>query len=394
MVTPTGRVPAEHGLFRSFWLGGFESASHVNIKGQRIDMLAVTQHDIQADSDYALLRQVGIAAARDGVRWHLVDRGTHYDFASFLPMLRAAQRRQVQVIWTLCHYGCPDDLDILSASFVARFARYCRTVAEVVATESDDVPFYTPINEISFLAWAGDKGYINPHCRSRGPDLKRQIVRAAIAGMEAILEVDRRARFVHVDPIFHVVPPRGQEHLAERAAAQTAGQYEAWDMLGGLRDADLGGRPRLLDVIGVNFYHANQWEYPGDGPDDRLRWEDTPRDERWVPLHRLLERTYRRYQRPLLIAETSHFGVGRPAWLAEIADEVALALQAGVPLEGVCLYPILDRPDWDDLNHWHNSGLWDLHAAQGGTLRRVLHPDYAAALTAAQRCLEGLRIAA
>jgi hypothetical protein len=394
MVTPTGRVPAECGLFRSFWLAGFESASHVNINGQRIDMLAATQHETQADADYARLRQVGIASARDGVRWHLVDRGTHYDFASFLPMLRAAHHRRVQVIWALCHYGCPDDLDILAASFVDRFARYCRAVAQVVAAESDEIPFYTPINEISFLTWAGDKGYINPHCRSRGHELKRQIVRAAIAGMEAILEVDQRARFVHVDPVFHVVPPRGQEQLADHAVSQTAGQFEAWDMLGGLREPELGGRPRLLDVVGVNFYHANQWEYPGDGPDDRLRWEDTPRDERWVPLHRLLERTYRRYRRPMLIAETSHFGVGRAAWLAEIADEVALAFRAGVPLEGVCLYPILDRPDWDNVNHWHNSGLWDLRADEHGILQRVLHPPYAAALRSAQQRLARHRVAA
>lgn len=381
-------------LFRSFWLAGFESASHVNTHGQRIDMLAVTQHDRQAESDYALLRQQGICTARDGVRWHLVDRGGRYDFASLLPMLQAARRQGVQVIWTLCHYGCPDDLDILSAGFVDRFARYCRAVAEVVAAHGDDAPLYTPVNEISFLTWAGDVGYIHPHCRSRGRELKRQIVRAAIAGMEAILEVDPRARFLHVDPIYHVVPPRGQEHLAGRAAAQIAGQWEAWDMIAGLRDADLGGRARLLDVVGVNFYHANQWEWPGDGPDSRLRWEDTPRDGRWVPLRRLLLGAYRRYRRPIFIAETSHFGVGRAPWIAEIADEVRLALAAGVPLEGVCLYPILDRPDWDDLNHWHNSGLWDLILDERGGLRRALNRPYAEALAAAQRLLDARSAAA
>jgi hypothetical protein len=382
-------------LFRSFWLAGFESASHVNRHGERVDMLAVTQHDLQAEADYARLRRVGIHTARDGIRWHLVDRGTHYDFSSFVPMLEAAARQGVQVIWTLCHYGCPDDLDILSAHFVERFARYCRAVAEVVAGHSDEVPLYTPVNEISFLTWAGDVGYIHPHCHSRGHELKRQIVRAAIAGMEAILEVDPRARFVHVDPIYHVVPPRGQElALAEKATAQIAGQFEAWDMLGGLRDADLGGRERLLDVVGVNFYHGNQWEWPGDGGHGRLRWEDTPRDERWLPLHQLIERTYQRYRRPILIAETSHFGVGRAPWIAEIADEILLTLAAGVPLEGVCLYPILDRPDWDDLNHWHNSGLWDLQPDEDGALRRVLNREYAAALAGAQRLLNAQNLAA
>jgi hypothetical protein len=52
----------------------------------------------------------------------------------------------------------------------------------------------------------------------------------------------------------------------------------------------------------------------------------------------------------------------------------------GVPLEGVCLYPILDRPDWEDMNHWHNSGLWDLRPDVEGKLERVLHAEYASAL--------------
>lgn len=372
-------------LLRSFWMAGFEGAAHINARGQRIDMLAATQHDRQAEADYARLRQLGIATARDGVRWHLVDRGGRYDFSSFTPMLRAASRQGVQVVWTLLHYGCPDDVDISSADFPERFARYCRAVAEVVAAHSDEVPLYTPVNEISFLAWAGDRGYIHGHCRGRGPELKRQIVRAAIAGMEAILAVDPRARFVHVDPIYNVVPPRGRPDLAEQARRQTEAQYEAWDMIGGLRDRDLGGRARLLDVIGANYYHANQWEFPGDGPDDRLRWEDTPRDGRWVPLHQLLARSYERYRRPLLIAETSHFGVGRARWIAEVAAEARLAIDAGVPLEGICLYPVVDRPDWDSPDHWHNSGLWDLRREQSGALRRVLSREYAEALAAAMR---------
>jgi hypothetical protein len=75
-------------------------------------------------------------------------------------------------------------------------------------------------------------------------------------------------------------------------------------MLAGGLDPALGGHPRYLDIIGVNFYHANQWEHP----DQRLRWEDIPRDRRWIPLRYLLAEVYDRYDRPLFISETSHFG--------------------------------------------------------------------------------------
>src|SRR3712207_8963919 len=33
-----------------------------------------------------------------------------YDWSSFLPMLRAARDRGIQVIWDLCHYGWPENI--------------------------------------------------------------------------------------------------------------------------------------------------------------------------------------------------------------------------------------------------------------------------------------------
>jgi hypothetical protein len=73
----------------------------------------------------------------------------------------------------------------------------------------------------------------------------------------------------------------------------------------------------------------------------------------------LLAEVYERYRRPLFSPETSHFGAGRGRWLRAVFDEVKQAIAGGVPIEGITLYPILDRPDWDDLEHWHHSGLWD-----------------------------------
>lgn len=373
-------------LFDSFWLAGFESATHITRAGHRLDMLAVTQHDRQAAGDYALLRSIGIRAARDGIRWHLIDRGGAYDFSSLLPMTMAARDEGVQVIWNLCHYGWPEDVDVFAPQFVDRFARFCTAVARFIAAQSDSIPFYSPINEISFLAWAaGDTGIIYPAQHERGNELKRQLVRAAIAGMEAIWAVDRRARFVHVDPVIHVVAPRRRPDLIAAADAQRASQWESWDMLMGRRAPELGGHPRYLDIVGVNFYHANEWEHP----DIRIRWEDEPRDSRWLPFRTLLAEVWERYRRPLFVAETSHFGAGRVRWLNEIADEVCQARAMGVPVEGMCIYPILDRPDWEDLHHWHHSGLWDLLPDTEGTLVRTINTGYADALRDAQAKLAG-----
>ena len=61
-------------LFRSFWQAGFESACQINIRKERIDLLAATQHDVQADEDYARLADFGIRTVREGIRWPLVER--------------------------------------------------------------------------------------------------------------------------------------------------------------------------------------------------------------------------------------------------------------------------------------------------------------------------------
>src|SRR5437762_10734904 len=37
--------------------------------------------------------------------------------------------------------------------------------------------------------------------------------------------------------------------------------HEAWDMIGGLLEPELVGSPRLLDIIGVNYYGHNQREH-------------------------------------------------------------------------------------------------------------------------------------
>ena len=108
-------------------------------------------------------------------------------------------------------------------------------------------------------------------------------------------------------------------------------------MIAGYAAPELGGKPKYLDILGSNFYHNNQWEVPGG---EKIHWHIHPRDKRWVPLHQMLQSIHQRYGRPLLLAETSHVGVGRAEWIIEIAEEIQLARQNGVNIEAICLYPI------------------------------------------------------
>jgi hypothetical protein len=119
-------------LFRSFFMAGFECSTHRNKRRHRLDMIAATHHDMLAHEDYRQLAEHGIRTARDGVRWHLIEtRPGYYDWSSVLPMIRAAERAGTQVIWDICHYGWPDDLDVFAPAFVDRFARYAAAFARL-----------------------------------------------------------------------------------------------------------------------------------------------------------------------------------------------------------------------------------------------------------------------
>jgi beta-glucosidase/6-phospho-beta-glucosidase/beta-galactosidase len=329
-------------VFGSFFLGGFECSAHRRRDGQRLDLLAATGHDRLAAQDYRQLARYGIHAVRDGLRWHLIERAPRsYDWSSITPMLAAAREAGVQVVWDLCHYGWPDDLDIWSAAFLDRFAGYAAAVAQLMRLETDRAPFYCPINELSYWAWAGgETGRFNPSTNGRGAELKRQLVRSTIAAVEAIRAVDPRARFITAEPLINVGSATGDGDHTHAARVYHLAQYEALDMLTGRMEPALGGRPDYLDVVGVNYYPENQWYH--HGPPIPLG------HHAYRPLHELLGEVHARYGRPLLIAETGAEGSARPSWLHYVCAEVEIALQRGVPIEGICLYPIIDYPGWDD----------------------------------------------
>jgi hypothetical protein len=367
-------------------MGGFECSTHINAAGARLDMTAHLQHDRCCAQDYQQLCQAGMLTARDGLRWHLIEKSAgSYDWSSWIPMLEAARRHKIQVIWDLFHYGWPEGLDLLSPEFVDRFARFAGAAACIHREHSDEVPFYSPMNEISFFTWAATRDLMYPHAYGRGGEVKRQLVRADIAAIESIRAVDARARFISPEPLIHNVPPKASPWNTGPSQQQRNSQFEAWDMLAGRIDSEVGGAEQYLDIVGLNFYAANEWEVPGG---TKLQWDAGSDDPRWMPLHQLLAEIHERYGRPLFLAETSHYGVGRAPWLYEITLEAYRALNNGVPLQGICLYPILDRFDWDDRTHWHNCGLWDMRIDASGNYERVLNLIYARALGNAQALIE------
>ncbi len=325
-------------------MGGFEGGSHRRPDGVQIDVLRATRHDTHAAEDYALLSTLSIRTVRDALRWHRIERAAgQYDWSSFLPMLRAAKRTGTQVIWDLCHWGLPPDIDVFSSTFIDRFARFAGAAARVVANETDGVPFYAPMNEISFWSWiGGDVGGFYPYRHGSGDRLKHQLVRAAIAAIEAIRAVDARARFLQPEPLIHIAENPALPLETDAVERYNESQYAVFDLLSG-RMPDCGGSPAYLDILGVNYYWNNQWVH---------RSTNAPLGHR---RHRsfssMLVALAARYDRPIIVAETGAEGESGPGWMNLIASEAQRAMAQGIDLQGICLYPVCDYPGWDDDRH-------------------------------------------
>ncbi|MCC2667939.1 MAG: b-glycosidase [Armatimonadetes bacterium] len=353
-----GRKQGGEGIFPTFFMAGFECSTFVWKDGERKDYVALTGHDRHLEQDYRRLEELGIGTIREGIRWPMVDRGGgKYDWSSVDPFLDAAEACHITPIWDLCHYGFPDGCDPFSDDCLERFKDYCRAAAERVCTRAEGTRFFTPVNEITFFAGGGtDMEWMFPFAKGRYDEFKRALCRMAIEGSKAIREVIPDARMVHVDPIIHAVPPADRPDMADEAYREAYDKaYEAWDMLYGRLNPELGGSPEILDIVGVNCYHFSQAQMNADQSREVLG----PRDPRRKPLSELLLYAWERYHRPIIIGETSGFQDHRDEWLRMTMEESMKAILSGVDLQGVCLFPCVDMPDWNS-GEWAKIGMFDV----------------------------------
>lgn len=357
------------GIFPTFFISGFECSTFLWKDKKRRNLVAETQHDRFAKQDYALLRKLGIAVSREGIPWPLVDKEGTYDFSLIDPMIAAMKEQQIIPIWDLCHYGYPDNLDPFTDAFTERFAAYCKAVAAYVIPQLNGPYFFTPVNEITFFSFCGGEwGWVAPYKNTKEDRhrFRLALCKAAIAGVKAIREVEPGARMVHIDPLVQVVAPKDKPELQQAAWHETyVDTFLAWDIIYGKEHPELGGSPEILDIVGANNYSFGQMEYREHGPHQAL----PPDDERIKPLCDLMHLVWDRYKRPMIIGETSGMNEGREDWLRDVMDESLAAVEAGIDLHGVCLFPAVDMPDWHT-GEWLHNGLCDV-VPEGNLLKRI-----------------------
>lgn len=373
--------------FHTFWMAGYECTDKLNCFGNRVDFMSVTGHLEKIDEDYQNLPLFNIKTVREGIRWsHVEKRPYEYDWTCVQTMITSAAKNGIQQIWDLCHFGFPDDLTPFHPMFARRFSSMCRAFVKFFRSVDPVSPLIViPINEVSFLSWlGGDVCGTAPYCRRQGWEVKYHLMKAFIEGVQVMKEEDSNIRIMVSEPLVNVVPPidATAEQVTD-AAYRHEHQFQVLDMLSGRMCPELRGKAEYVDIIGCNFYYSNQWIATTG---ELLPWRNLDPDPRWVPLSLLLKRLYDRYKRPLVISETSHPKEDRDVWIEFITSQCCKVMEKGIPLWGVCWYPVIDRPDWDHLQPWHEAGLWDIDTTNG-KLDRVLNEPAAAAFYSAQQMI-------
>jgi hypothetical protein len=239
---------------------------------------------------------------------------------------------------------------------------------------------FTPVNEPTFWGYMGAEwGWCAPfgHSADERRRFTAALARADIAAVKAIRADFPDARMVHIDPLISIVAPPDRPDLADEAHRESFDDaYLAWDIISGLKHPEYGGSPEVIDILGFNNYSFGQMEFAGGGkPNVPLK----PGDPRIRPVCDLIEEAWAKYKRPCIIAETSGISGGRPQWLDDIVREGLAAMNRGVDLQGICMFPAVDMTDWHS-GEWLHMGIADVEPLPGGVLMRKPFLPYVQAL--------------
>jgi len=313
---------------------------------------------------------LGIEVVREGICWSAVEVSPNqFDFSEVKNRIVVAEELGIQIIWDLCHFGYPDGIYPTHPHFCDRFVALCEGFATFYKGVTNQQLFVVPINEISFLSWhSGDVRGTVPFAVNSGWDIKYHLCKAAIQGIEVLKRIIPDCRIILVEPLIKIHP--GYEIDSKHIDNLNVHQFQAMDIVSGRMCPELGGSEEYLDILGFNYYWNSQWDH-GIGP---LLWPEI--EVKRTGISALLEMAYLRYKRPLFLSETGHFGEGRALWMEEVTIECQKTLEKGIPLLGACIYPVIDRPDWDDMERYHDCGIWDLN----DTKERVAHLDVVVAI--------------
>jgi beta-glucosidase/6-phospho-beta-glucosidase/beta-galactosidase len=385
--------------------------SYPRIQGgrKRVDEMEKCRHYARWRDDFALVERLGISFLRYGPPIHRTWLGPdRYDWEFADETYTELRRRNLIPITDLCHFGVPDWIgDFQNPDFPMLFTRY----AEAFARRYPWVQIYTPVNEMFICAlFSGYYGWWNEEGKTDRTFVTalKNVVRANVLAMEAILRVRRDAIFIQSESseYFHAENPKA----IKPAEVLNAKRFLSLDLNYGRRvDSEmyeyltdngmtreeyrffLGRGLKHQCIMGNDYYRTNEHRVAPDGT-TRASGEVFGYDE-------ITQQYYERYLLPVMHTETNlvegPHGDEAVEWLWKQWANVLRVRNKGVPIVGFTWYSLTDQVDWDTALREDNGrvnalGLFDLDRKERavGRAYRQLITDWSEVLPTQSVCLQ------
>lgn len=343
---------------------------------KRVDELEKTQHYQHWETDFALVKEMGIEFLRYGPAYyktHLAPGIFDWDFCD--ATFKTLQRLHITPIVDLCHFGVPDWLgNFQNPEFPYHFAEYARQFAK----RFPDQLLYTPINEIFITAmFSAQYGWWNERLQSDEAFVTalKHLCRANVLAMQEILRIQPEATFIQSESseYFHAVDPAALQlarFLNQKRFLSldltygyplNVNMYQ-YLLANGMTDEEFKwfGRNQVKAkcIMGNDYYVTNEHLVFPDG--------HTQAAGEIFGYYVITHQYYRRYRLPIMHTETNLKMPASKEWLLKQWANVHRLKNDGIPIIGFTWYSLLHQVDWDsalrnDAGNINELGLFDLN---------------------------------
>jgi hypothetical protein len=330
----------------------------------RVDEYAASGHYDRMEDDLAAVAALGVRVWRYGMPWRLTEPEPGvYDWTLWDRALAACERRGLEPVIDLCHFGLPDHHGgFCDLGWIDGFIRY----VEAFLARYPGPRWFTPVNEPGITATFSARFGIWNDRRATEDDYFVALANIVLANLEALrlVRADRDGWWIGSEGFgCHLVDPGDAD--AERTATDARDlEHAVWDLHLGVAPRGVAARlvevvePRILDRIGAlvgvvpadrivaghDIYpvsvtaHGTRAERPVTIADRVAAYEATA--TAW----------HERYQVPFWVSETSNLSLpveDGGAWLEALVRSLDGLSGRGLPVRGICWYSRGDQFDWD-----------------------------------------------
>lgn len=351
------------------WAAGIENTFVTQVeKGERpLDEYELTQHYENWESDLDLVRKTGVNMIRYGIPWHTIERNANdFDWEWVDKVMNYFKsNEELTPIIDLIHYGTPHWLEdeFANPRYPEVVARFAKAFAERYGSF---IKYYTPMNEPYVTAeFCGLNGVWPPYLDGLSGfyRIMTQAGKGIVLTQKAIKQVVPDAVFVHVDATKRYLT--NEDRLNGEMKLWNENRFVMWELIQGrivkdhpLYDWMLSYRitEKTLewftrhnvqpDIVGLNYY-------------PQFSVHDISRDNKGNiifphvmgtgdDLIEIAEEAYKRYQKPIMITETSYNGSEdeRLDWLEEVLGSCEEMVRKDIPIIGLTWFPFFDLVDW------------------------------------------------